>query len=145
MSLDVALPAGLTTDLGEFSVLVESYPVALFAYAIGATDALDSPGGERVPVPPTYLFSLERRSPNLSRPLDELGLDRDRMLHVEQSFDLRAPTYVGDELVLAPRIVECFERSGGALTFIRRETTVSCEGRTRAVLRNLVVIRGEAA
>jgi acyl dehydratase len=134
----------------EREVDVERGRLRAFALAIGETDpvytdveAARAAGHPDLPVPPTFLFGL-----NLGRGaedfawLTDLGVDLRGILHGEQRFTYHALAHAGDTLRVAPRIVDVFEKKGGALRFLVRETAVRrTDGSPVADLRETIVIR----
>lgn len=142
-------PAAVGTVLAPVTVDVERGRLRLFATAIGESDPvytdLDvarSAGHRDLPVPPTFLFSLEFEQPDPFRYLTRLGVDLQNVLHGEQSFTYHRVAHAGDRLVVQPRIADVFAKKGGALEFVVKETTVSAaDGRPVADLRAVFVVR----
>jgi acyl dehydratase len=72
-----------------------------------------------------------------------LGADLGRMLHGEQGFTQVRPIFVGDRIRLRQRIVDIYDKKGGALEFVVLETSATNQDdelctimHTVAVLRN---------
>ena len=64
------------------------------------------------------------------------------MLHGEQEFSYHRMAYAGDELAARSRITDVYEKKGGALQFLVKETTVTDQdGALVATLRGTTVIR----
>lgn len=117
----------------------------LFAQALGQDEPPHRPG-ERIPVPPTFLFGLELDAPEPFAWLTDLGVDLRRVLHGEQSFVYHAPAYAGDTLVASPRIADIYDRRGGELEFVVKQTSVTGEdGRPVADLTSVIVVRNGGA
>jgi hypothetical protein len=136
------------TDFGPHDVLVEMGPLQLFARVVGLTDpehrdpaAAAAAGLPGLLVPPTYLFGLERRHPEVPRIISRLGIEIGSVLHGEQTFRYKTQTYSGDVLTFRPRFADYYEKRAGALRFLVRETTVSRGTEQVALLRNLLVAR----
>lgn len=136
-------------ELATTEVVIERGRLRLFAQATGQTDpvftdlaAARAAGFRDLPAPPTFLTSLELGVPDPYAYLIELGIDLGGVLHGEQSFVYHAQAYAGDILVLRPRIVDVYEKRGGALEFLVRETLVSNEAGAVAELRSVLAIRG---
>ncbi|ROZ85497.1 MaoC family dehydratase N-terminal domain-containing protein [Gordonia sp. OPL2] len=148
MSLD-------TTAMGrEFepvSLLITRSRLCAFAEATGQhdpvytdLDAAKQAGHRDLPVPPTFMFGIELEAPNPFAFLAELGVDLRRVLHGEQQFDYRQMAYAGDELTATSRIADMFDKKGGLLDFIVKDTTVTNQdGVTVAVLRGTTVVQNE--
>ena len=136
------------TDFGAHDVLVEAGQLRLFTKVIGLSDPVHHDpataaraGLPGLLVPPTYLFGLERRHPEVPRIIGRLGIDIGSVLHGEQNFRYSAPAYSGDVLTFRPRFADYYERKGGALRFLVRETTVIRGPEPIAELRNVLVVR----
>lgn len=142
-------PAELVgTDFGPHDVLVEAGLLRLFTRVVGLSDprhhdpdAAATAGNPGLLVPPTYLFSLERQHPEVPRIVGRLGIDIGAVLHGEQTFHYHGPAYSGDLLTFRPRFADYYEKKGGALRFLVRDTTVDRAGEPVAELRNVLVVR----
>ena len=72
----------------------------------------------------------------------ELGIRPDRILHGEQSFDYHRMAYAGDTLHFKTTIADIYDKKGGALEFVVRETRVANQdGEHVADLRSVLVYR----
>jgi acyl dehydratase len=135
--------------LPPYSVEVEKGRLRFFAKAIGETNpvytdeqAAREAGYRSLPVPPTFLFSLEREDSHRFEFLNSLGADLHRVLHGEQSFTYHKVICAGETVTFEPRIVDIYDKKGGALEFIAMETTVKDKtGELVAELRGLIVLR----
>lgn len=135
--------------LAPFSVLVEAGRLRFFAKATNQPDpvytdeaAARAAGLRGLPVPLTFLFSLEMEGPNPADVRELLGLDYRFLLHGEQGFRYHAPAYAGDVLTFEPRIEDIWDKKGGALEFVARATRVSNQaGIHIADLRFVTVVR----
>jgi acyl dehydratase len=117
--------------MAPFTVPVEAGRLRFFAKATGQTDpaytdaaAARDAGHRDLPVPPTFLFCLEMESPHSGAIREMLGLDYRRLLHGEQQFTYHAMAYAGDQLRFEPRIEDIYDKKGGALEFVVRQTRV---------------------
>lgn len=134
--------------LPAFRVLAEAGRLRFFAKAIGETNpvyfdesAARDAGHPGLPLPPTFLFSLEFEQPDSSW-RDEIGIELPRILHGEQSFTYHRIAYAGDVLLFESRIADIYEKRGGALEFVVRETRVTNQrGEHVADLRSVIVQR----
>ena len=118
--------------LPAFTVPVEAGRLRFFAKATGNTDpiytdeaAARDAGHLNLPVPPTFFFCLEMDQPNPAALRELLGIDYRRLLHGEQHFRYHAMAYAGDSLRFEPRVADIYDKKGGALEFVRRETRVT--------------------
>lgn len=142
-------PAAVGMAMPPVTVDVERGRLQLFATAIGERDAVFTDlhaarlaGYRDLPVPPTFLFSLELERPDPFWFLTDLGVDMRHMLHGEQSFTYHQVACAGDRLVAQPRIADVFAKKGGALEFVVKETGVSAaDGTPVADLRAVFVVR----
>lgn len=119
-----------------------------FAKAIGEANpvyfdeaAARAAGHPGLPVPPTFLFSM-----NLTRPpsnwREEAGIELARVLHGEQSFVYHRMAYAGDTLTFDARVADVFEKKGGALDFLVTEIKVTNQrGEHVADIRGVTVQR----
>ena len=135
-------------QLPTFLVNAEAGQLRFFAKATGETNpiyfdeqAARDAGHPNLPLPPTFLFSLEFQIPsNAWR--DELGIVTARILHGEQSFRYHRMAYAGDTLRFEVRIADIYDKKGGALEFVVRETRVTNQhGEHVADLRSVLVQR----
>lgn len=137
------------TVLSRHAVDVEAGRLRFFAKATGQTDprytdvgAAAAAGYPSLPVPPTFLFCLEMDAPNPRAAIELLGIDIGRILHGEQSFRYHRMAFAGERLHLEMRIADIYEKKGGALGFVVRETRVTdANGEPVADLRGVVVVR----
>jgi acyl dehydratase len=75
--------------------------------------------------------------------LDELGIDKRRSMHAEQSFVYHADLCAGDVVTGWQRVVDVYDKKNGALEFLITETRLEnqrgehvCDMRTTVVVRN---------
>ena len=131
------------------TLLVTRSRLRAFARATGQTDpvytdvdAARQAGHRDLPVPPTFYFSIDLEALDPFAFLTDLGIDLRAVLHGEQEFTYHRMAYAGDELATRSRITDVYEKKGGALQFLIRETTVTDQdGATVASLRGTTVIR----
>ena len=115
--------------LDPVEVQVDRGLVRLFARTIGAGDSVHgdlatarAAGHPDLVVPPTYFFSLENEREKPLGDLDGLDLDPGQILHGEQSFDYAALLYAGDPVRVTSRYADAYEKGGGRLLFLVRES-----------------------
>ncbi|MES3000798.1 MAG: MaoC family dehydratase N-terminal domain-containing protein [Pseudomonadota bacterium] len=111
---------------------VEKGRLRFFAKAIGETNpvytdeaAAHGAGYTSLPVPPTFLFSLEMEKPDPFAWLGEVGMDLTRILHGEQGFTYHHPACAGDTLTFESRIEDIYDKKNGALSFVVKAVKVS--------------------
>ena len=134
--------------LPAFRAVAEAGRLRFFAKAIGETNpvyfdesAARDAGHPALPLPPTFLFSLEFEQPDTSW-RDEIGIELPRILHGEQQFTYHRVAYAGDTLLFESRIADIYDKKGGALEFVVRETRVTNQrGEHVADLRSVLVHR----
>jgi acyl dehydratase len=108
-----------------FTAEVETGRLKFFAKAIGETNpvytdeaaALEA-GYNSLPAPPTFAMALDMEGPELLPVLDFLGMDIARILHGSQEFEYLVPICAGDSITVSSRIVDIFDKKGGALDFV---------------------------
>lgn len=131
------------------TLLVTRGRLLAFAKATGQADPLytdvdaaKQAGHRDLPVPPTFFFSVDLESADPFRSLTDLGIDLRTVLHGEQEFTYHRMAYAGDELSSRSRVLDVYEKKGGALRFLVKETTVTDKDRALvATLRGTTVIR----
>ena len=136
-------------QMSQGSVDVEKGRLRFFAKAIGETDAVYTDeaaardaGHPSLPVPPTFLMCLNSEIGNLVELLKVLEMDLGRILHAEQSFTYHRMAYAGDTLSFSTKVVDVYEKKGGALVFVVQETRVTNQkGEHIADLRSALVER----
>jgi len=119
--------------LPPFSAAAEAGQLRFFAKATGETNpvyfdesAARDAGHPSLPLPPTFLFSLE-----LERPAshgswrDEAGIQLPRVLHGEQQFTYHRMAHAGDTLHFDTRITDVYDKKNGALSFVVMESKVT--------------------
>lgn len=114
--LDYAFP--------PFTVTVDPGRLAAFARAIGEHDPQFS---ERV-APLTFMKVLEGEHGSSRKILEVLGVPLARVLHAEQQFDYVAPILAGQVVTVSRRVVDLYEKKGGAMEFIVIESVFTSEG-----------------
>ncbi|MFN7056498.1 MaoC family dehydratase N-terminal domain-containing protein [Hyphomonas sp.] len=130
-------------------VEVEAGQLRFFAKATGErnpvyTDenAAQAAGCESLPAPPTFAFTLSMARPDPLSRFTDLGIPLARLLHGEQSFDYSGPILAGDVITLQDRIVDVYQKQGGALEFIITETTgTNQRGETVVRMTETAVVR----
>jgi acyl dehydratase len=145
--------AFIGTQFPATTLTVDPSRLRFFAKAIGETnpvytdvDAAKAAGYADLPVPPTFLFSIELENPDQFRWVADLGIDPRFVLHGEQSFTYHSIAYAGDTLTATPRIVDVYSKKGGALEFIVKNTAVTCaDGSAVADLETVIVVRNPDA
>ena len=133
----------------QHSAAVEAGRLRFFAKAIGNTDpiytdenAARAAGYRALPAPPSFLFCLNNEKPNPLQWIDELGLDLGRILHGEQLFVFFADVCAGDVLTFETSVADIYDKKGGALDFLVRQTRVmNQDGVHVADLQNTTVQR----
>ena len=133
-----------------FVVEVEKRWVRSFAEAIGETSpvyfdesAAKTAGYRSLPAPPTFPFAMIMDANQSFMILDELGIDKRRAMHAEQSFVYRADLCAGDVITGRQTVVDVYDKKNGALEFLVTETQMDnqrgervCDLRTTVVVRN---------
>jgi hypothetical protein len=135
-------------SLPTFHATAEVGQLALFAKATGEARpeyideaAARDAGHPSLPLPPTFLFSLELTYPSAGW-RKEIGIEASRILHGEQSFKYHKLAHAGEKLLFESRIADIYDKKGGALSFVVRETRVSnAKGEHIADLRSVLVHR----
>ena len=132
-----------------FTVEVEKRWVRSFAEAIGEIDtvyfdesAAKAAGYRSLPAPPTFPFATIMERNQSFMILDELGIDKRRAMHAEQSFVYHTDLCAGDIVTGRQKVVDVYDKKNGALDFLVRETRVTNQhGQHVADMRTVVVQR----
>jgi len=133
-----------------FTVEVEKRWVRSFAEAIGETSPIyfdesvaRARGYRSLPAPPTFPFAMIMDGNQSFMILDELGIDKRRAMHGEQSFVYHADLCAGDVVTGRQRVVDVYDKKNGVLEFLVTETRLEnqrgehvCDLRTTVVVRN---------
>jgi acyl dehydratase len=133
-----------------FTVEVEKRWIRSFAEAIGETNpvyldesAAQAAGYRSLPAPPTFPFAMIMDRNQSFMILDELGIDKRRAMHGEQSFVYHTDLCAGDVITGRQRVVDVYDKKNGALEFLVTETRLDnqrgdhvCDLRTTVVVRN---------
>jgi acyl dehydratase len=150
----VAVDRGfIGTQLPAITLTVDAGRLRFFAKAIGENNPLytdvavaKAAGYADLPVPPTFLFSIELENPDQFRWVVDQGIDPRLVLHGEQSFTYHSIAHAGDTLTATPRIVDAYSKKGGALQFIVKNTAVTrADGSAVADLETVIVVRNPGA
>lgn len=119
-------------EFPSFDVDVEKGRLRFFAKAIGETNpiytderAAKAAGYPAIPAPPTYMFSVDLDGPELMPIIGLLDLDIGRVLHGSQEFDYLGQIYAGDRITQQSKIVDIYDKKGGALEFVVQESSYS--------------------
>jgi acyl dehydratase len=137
-------------SLGVTTAELEKGRLRFFAKSIGETDpvytdetAARAAGHKSLPMPPTFLFCLEREGRDTDHIVEGImGFDLGRILHAEQSFTYHRMAFAGDVLTFDSRIVDVYDKKNGALQFVVSETRVTNQmGEHIADVRSSVVQR----
>jgi acyl dehydratase len=141
------------TELPPTELTIDAGRLRFFAKAIGETNpvftdgaAAEAAGHDHLPVPPTFLFSIEMESPDPFAWATELGIDLRHILHGEQLFTYHSVAHAGDVVISHPRITDIYSKKGGALEFVVKETAVTrTDGSAVADLTSVIVVRNPGA
>lgn len=147
MTVDRKSFIGHTSE--PFTTEIEKGRLKFFAKAIGETDpiyfdeaAAKAAGHPTLPVPPTFLFCAQMDNPQPYSLYDKMGIRIEQVLHGEQSFTYHKPVYAGDRLTFQMTVRDVYEKKGGELGFVVRDTTVKNDnGELVAVLSGTTVVR----
>lgn len=117
-------------EFPSFTVDIEKGRLRFFARAIGETNpiyvdesAAQAEGYRTIPAPPTFMFSIDLDGPELLPILGLLDLDIGRVLHGSQEFDYLGQIYAGDRITQQCKIVDIYDKKGGALEFVVQESS----------------------
>jgi len=113
-------------EFESFSVDVEKGRLKFFAKAIGETNpiytdesAARDAGYRTIPAPPTFPMVLDMEGSDLLPVIRVLKLDLARILHGAQEFEYQGEIYAGDKITVHSKILNIFDKKGGALEFVQ--------------------------
>jgi len=146
-------PAIVGTELPPITMTLDAGRLRFFAKAIGETNAVytdaeiaKAAGYSDLPAPPTFLFSIELENPDPFAFLAQAAVDLRFVLHGEQSFTYHSTAVAGDVLTATPRITDVYNKKGGALEFLVKETAITrADGSAVADLKSIIVVRNPGA
>ena len=79
------------------------------------------PDGFKKTAPLTFLRALQADDPNKGGLLRLLNVDIGLILHGEQHFEYFSPVVVGDVVTCQEKVVDIYDKKGGALWFVVQE------------------------
>jgi hypothetical protein len=130
------------------TIQLERGPLQRFARAIGETDPryvdvdqARAAGHPDLPVPLTYLFTLESQVQDTLAFMHALGVDPDAVLHGEQKFSYVEPLHAGQEVQLRTAVVQDTVKADNALRVLVRESQVLQDGRIACRLSSTWLVR----
>jgi hypothetical protein len=135
----VLRPSTAVIDRGRLRFFAESIGETASRYL--DTAAASEAGYPDLPVPPTFFFGLTLDDPEPFAWLADLGIDLRLVLHGTQRFEYQNMAFAGDELLLESRIVDTYEKRGGALEFIVLDTAITRNGEPIATATQTIVVR----
>jgi hypothetical protein len=129
-------------------VTLERGRLRRFAEAVGERDPryvdvehARSLGYPDLPVPLTYLFTLESEGEDTLAFMDRLGVDPLAVLHGEQHFEYPLPLYAGQVVELRHSVVEDYKKQDKPLRIIVRRSEVSLGDQLACLLTATWVVR----
>ena len=136
-----------------FTAMVEAGKIRLFCKAIGEEDSIYSDdkaakaaGYRGITAPLTFLRALQADDPNKGGLLRLLNVDIGLILHGEQHFEYFAPVVVGDKVTCQEKVVDIYDKKGGALWFVVQEMEMKDQtGKLLAKGKGVTVVRNPDA
>ena len=117
-------------EFTPFSVDIEKGRLKFFAKAIGETNPIYSDeaaalaaGYPAIPVPPTFMFSVDLEGPDFLPMLELLKINIARVLHGSQEFEYFGQIYAGDRITYQSKILDMYDKKGGVMEFIVQQST----------------------
>jgi acyl dehydratase len=137
-----------------FTTTVEAGKIRLFCKAIGEENpiyhdeaAAKAAGYRAIPAPTTFLTAITNDDPDKGGLLRLLKVDIGLILHGEQHYEYLAPVHVGDRITCQSRVVDIYDKKGGALWFVVSEIELKDAGSGKPVARarSVTVVRNPDA
>ena len=95
-----------------------------------------------ITAPLTFLRALQADDPNKGGLLRLLNVDIGLILHGEQHFEYYAPVVVGDVVTCQEKVVDIYDKKGGALEFVVNDTKVTNQlGEHVSDMHSVIVVR----
>jgi acyl dehydratase len=117
-------------EFPSYTVDIEKGRLAFFAKAIGETNpvytdeaAARDAGYKAIPAPSTFMMSVDLDGPEFLPMLQLLNMDIGRILHGSQDFQYLGQIYAGDRITQTSKILDMFDKKGGALEFVVMESS----------------------
>lgn len=117
-------------ELEDRFVDIEKGQLRLFATATAEPnpiffdeEAAKRAGYRSIPVPPTFAFCLASSAPARTVTSRGMNIPIEKILHGEQQFAYHKQMFAGDRISLKTKVVDIYDKKGGALEFIVFETT----------------------
>lgn len=117
-------------EFAPFTTAVEIGQLRFFAKAIGETNpiyideaAAKAAGYKTIPAPATFMFSVDLNGPDLLPVVGLLELNIGKVLHGTQDFEYLGQIYAGDNISQTSKIVDIYDKKGGALEFVVIESS----------------------
>ena len=102
--------------------------------------------GRAIPAPPTFLTAVTNDDPDKGGLLRLLNVDIGLILHGEQHYEYLAPVHVGDKITCQQKVVDIYDKKGGALWFVVSETELKGQdGKPVAKAKGITVVRNPDA
>ena len=136
-----------------FTTTVEAGKIRLFCKAIGEENpiyldeaAAKAAGYRTIVAPPTFATAVTNDDPEKGGLLRLLGVDIGLILHGEQHYEYHQPIHVGDKLTCQQKVVDIYDKKGGALWFVVSETSMKDKaGKLVAKATGITVVRNPDA
>ena len=143
-----------TNSIGRRSesrkITLERGQMKLFAKAISETNPIyfdeviaQEQGYPDIIAAPTFGTSLRLLAPSIELSYESLGIDYQRLLHAEESFEYFFTLYAGDEVVLVGEVADVFERKAGQLQFIVIKTHIHKNTQLAQTITSTLVMKEE--
>ena len=123
---------------GPVNVQVERGTIRFFSHVLGANDpihhdveAARAAGHADLVAPPSFFMAIEalaggefkRRA--LPTAAELVKCDFRYLLHGDERYHYQAPIYAGDDVLFATRIVDFYDKKGGAMEFVTLEAEIT--------------------
>ena len=136
-----------------FTTTVDAAKIRLFCKSIGEENpiyldeaAAKKAGYRAIPAPPTFLTAVTNDDPDKGGLLRLLNVDIGLILHGEQHYEYLAPVHVGDKITCQQKVVDIYDKKGGALWFVVSETELKGQdGKPVARAKGITVVRNPDA
>lgn len=128
--------------VGPISVTVERGRIRFFSEVLGNTDpihfdveAARKAGHSDIVAPPSFFMVIEAlageeiKRRDLANAMVRTGVDYRYLLHGDERYEYVAPIYAGEDVQFSTRVVDFYDKKGGAMEFVTLQAEIAHEKR----------------
>lgn len=105
-------------------------------------EAAQAAGYRDIPAPLTFVFTLDLERDDPFYFINEMQIELAHVLHGEQAFTYGAPICAGDQVTLISKVLDIYDKKGGAMDFVILETSAqNQQGEDLGSMTRTIVVR----